>query len=126
MELLFRWAITAGALYATVLILQQFKLAASTAHAWYSWFIAVLIMALVNALIRPVARLLTAPLNCLTFGIMGIVVNAVMFWLVPVIMDAAGFPVFRVSVLGALAGSVMVGLLGGLLSQVLIRKDDQG
>ena len=62
--------------FATVWILQQFGLATVAAAHWSAWFIAVIIMAFVNALIRPVARFLTAPLNCLTFGIMGVVVNA--------------------------------------------------
>ncbi|HEU4754937.1 MAG TPA: phage holin family protein, partial [Armatimonadota bacterium] len=92
---------------------------------WYGWFIAVIIMALVNALIRPVARFLTAPLNCLTFGLLGIVVNGVMFWLVPVIADALGMPVFSVKPLGALVGALLVGAIGGLLSNILIREDEE-
>jgi putative membrane protein len=111
MQLLLRWAISAGALYATVWILHRFELGTLNARYWYSWFFAVIIMALVNALIRPIARLLTAPLNCLTFGILGIVVNAIMFWLVAALSQAAGMPVFQVTPPGALAGSILVGLI---------------
>jgi len=124
MQLLLRWAITAAALYGTVQTLHLFSpsLAGEEKRStWYAWFLAVLVMGLVNALIRPVARLLTAPLNCLTFGLVGVLVNALMFWLVPEILKAIGMPVFRVSFLGALIGSLMVGLLSGFLSQVLIR-----
>jgi putative membrane protein len=125
MQLLLRWLITAGALYATVWVLKLIDQASIKEGPWYGWFFAVIIMALVNALIRPVARLLTAPLNCLTFGLMGVVVNAVMFWLVPVLADAAGMPVFSVTVLGALLGSLLVGAIGGLLNQILIRDDEK-
>ena len=123
--LLLRWAITAGALYATVWILHQFGLATAGEGPWYSWFIAVIIMALVNALIRPIARLLTAPLNCLTFGILGVVINGVMFWLVPVLSEAAGMPVFKVNALGALVGSILVGAIVGILNKLIIRERER-
>jgi putative membrane protein len=125
MQLLLRWAISAGALYATVWILSLFDLARPSAQHWYAWFVAGLIMGLVNALIRPIARLLTAPLNCLTFGLIGIVVNGVMFWLVGTIADAIGMPVFRITLLGAVIGAILVGMIGGLASQVLIREGEE-
>jgi putative membrane protein len=125
MQLLLRWLITTVALYGTVWILQQFGLAKAGEGPWYNWFVAVIIMALVNALIRPIARLITLPLNCLTFGLIGLVVNALMFWLVPVICKAAGVPVFEVTFLGALAGSLLVGFIGAVLSMLLIREDDK-
>jgi len=122
MQLLLRWAISAAALYLTVWILSAFELAQLDATYWYSWFIAVIIMALVNALIRPIARLLTAPLNCLTFGILGVIINAVMFWLVAAIAAGVGTPVFQVKPLGALIGSVLVGAIGAILSKLIIRE----
>jgi putative membrane protein len=125
MQLILRWVISAAALYATVWILQILNLADDTSTHWFSWFVAVIIMALVNALIRPIAQLLTAPLNCLTFGLIGIVVNALLFWLVPVIMSGIGMPVFEVRFFGALLGSILVGLLGGFLSQMLIRRGEE-
>lgn len=127
MQLLLRWAISAAALYATVWILAVFGQAQLDAAYWYSWFIAVIIMALVNALIRPIARLLTAPLNCLTFGILGVIINAAMFWLIAVIADGIGTPVFQVKPLGALIGSILVGAIGGILSKLIIREreDDE-
>jgi putative membrane protein len=126
MQLLLRWVITAGALYATVWILKLLQLAAAAAEGpWYGWFLAVIVMGLVNALIRPIASLLTAPLNCLTFGIIGFLVNALMFWLVPVIMEGLGMPIFRIGFPGALLGSLLVGAIGGLLSNVLIREGEK-
>lgn len=125
MQLLLRWAISAAALYLTVWLLHLFDLARLDAAYWYSWFIAVIIMALVNALIRPIARLLTAPLNCLTFGILGVIINAVMFWLIGAIADGLGTPVFQVKPLGALIGSFLVGVIGGILSKLIIREGER-
>jgi putative membrane protein len=121
MQLLLRWVISAAALFATVLILQALKLASATPGThWSGWFVAAIIMGLVNALIRPVARLLTAPLNCMTFGLMGLVVNAIMFWLVSALSGT-----FKVEILGALLGSLLVGAIGGLLNNILIREDEK-
>ena len=125
MQLLIRWAISAGALYATIWILSLFGQAKPGAGPWYSWFIAGIIMGLVNALIRPVARMLTAPLNCLTFGIVGVLVNGLMFWLVPVIMKAIGIPVFEnLTFLGAVIGAILVGAIGAAASKLIIREDE--
>lgn len=125
MQLLLRWAVNAGALYATVFILSRMGLATLGKGPWYSWFFAVIIMALVNALIRPLLRLFTAPLNCLTFGLVGVVINALMFWLVPVIAEAAGMPIFTVRPLGALLGSLLVGLIGAMAGKLIIRKEEE-
>ena len=119
MQLLLRWAVTTAALYGTVWLLSVFGLAQVAHVEWYGWFLLVVVMGLVNALIRPVAELLTAPLNCLTFGIVGVLVNALLFWLVPVLGDAVGLHVFRVQFLGALLGSLLVSAIGSLLNQLL-------
>lgn len=123
MQILLRWVITAASLYATIWLLHLFDLAKSRAGHWYDWFIAVVVMALVNAIIRPVVSFFAAPLNCLTFGLVGVVINAVMFWLVPVFCDALGIPTFRLNPLGALIGSILVGLIGGLLNHLIIPPD---
>ncbi|MFN3652406.1 MAG: phage holin family protein [Armatimonadota bacterium] len=125
MQILLRWAITAAALYLTVWLLSALGLAEIGKGPWYGWFLAVVVMALVNALIRPILRLLTAPLNCLTFGIVGVLINALMFWLVPVIMAQLAMPVFDTGFLGALLGAIVVGLLGGLLNKLIIRDNEE-
>lgn len=74
--------------------------------------IATVVIGLVNALIRPILALLTLPLNCLTFGLFGFVLNALLF-------AAAGnaVPGFHVdSVLGAVLGPIIMGILAALLS----------
>lgn len=126
MQILLRWAISAGALFATVSILAQFQhLAALDKHAqWYGWFVAAVVMGLVNALIRPIARMLTAPLNCLTFGLVGFLVNGLMFFLVPLILKSVGMPVFSVTFLGAIIGAILVGAIGGIANSFLKSKEE--
>jgi putative membrane protein len=125
MRLLLRWAIAAGTLFGTIWLLTFFDQAKPTAQGWMPWFGATVIMALVNALIRPIAALLTAPLNCLTFGLVGVLVNALMFWLVPVIARQLGMPIFDITPVGALIGSLVVPAVDGLVQNLLLKEDEE-
>jgi putative membrane protein len=73
-----------------------------------------LVFALVNAIVRPVLKILTFPALILTFGLFIFVINALMLWLTAELSDAfgLGFHVegFRAAFLGALVVSV-VGLM---------------
>jgi putative membrane protein len=69
---------------------------------------AALLLGIVNALVRPLAILLTLPITVLTLGLFLLVVNAAMFGLVAALLDG-----FHVSGFGAaLLGSIVVGLTG--------------
>jgi putative membrane protein len=73
---------------------------------------AALLLGVVNALVRPLAILLTLPITVLTLGLFLLVVNAAMFGLVAALLDG-----FRVSGFGAaLLGSIVVGLTGWVAS----------
>ena len=73
---------------------------------------AALLLGIVNALVRPLAILLTLPITVLTLGLFLLVVNAAMFGLVAALLDG-----FRVAGFGAaLLGSLVVGLTGWLAS----------
>jgi putative membrane protein len=73
---------------------------------------AALLLGLVNALVRPLAVLLTLPLTVLTLGLFLLVVNAAMFGLVAALLDG-----FRVSgFFASLLGSIVVGLTGWMAS----------
>ena len=74
-----------------------------------------LIFGVVNATIRPVAKILTFPLIIVTLGIFALVVNGLMLWLTSRLSDALGlgFHVsgFRAAFLGALVVSIVSTLL---------------
>jgi putative membrane protein len=73
---------------------------------------AALLLGIVNALVRPVAVLLTLPLTVLTLGLFLLVVNAAMFGLVAALLDG-----FHVAGFGsALIGWLVVALTGWLAS----------
>ena len=132
MHLLIRWLLSAAALYFTVI-------AANLLDAHYSFLhlrffvapglagvegllVTVLALGIANAVLRPILKALTLPLTCLTFGLFAFVINALLFWLSGQVMPAkfhvAGWQ-------GPLFGSVVMGLVGGLLNNVLVSKREK-
>lgn len=100
------------ALWVTSLLAQELGLPLKITTATGA-VVAVIALSLVNAVIRPVISLLTAPLNCLTFGLVGLAINALLFWLVGE-MGIEGFTVD--SFPAALFGSVVMAVVSGLLN----------
>lgn len=112
MQLLIRWAIGAVALFLTVQLARVVGVGGLAVKDIGSAFVVVLAFTLVNAVIRPIVRMLTAPLNCLTLGLFSFVVNALMFWLVGALdigLTVKGF-------VPALFGSIVLSLVSGLLN----------
>lgn len=77
-------------------------------------FIVGIVLALVNTLIKPFISLLTLPLNILTLGLFGLVVNGFLFWVVA--RFVSGFSID--SFLYALAGAFIVSLANWFVSKV--------
>jgi len=75
MKLLLRWLISAAALMLIAMYVPGIKVA-----SFYTALIAALIFGLINALIRPIALLLTLPINLLTLGLFTLIINTAMFW----------------------------------------------
>jgi putative membrane protein len=119
--LLTRWIVSAVALYFTAVLGHALGFDIVVENA-VSALLAVAVLAVVNALIRPLIVMLTLPLNCLTLGLLTFVINGLMFWLVGVI----GIPGFKVKgFFAALFGSVVMGLLSGLVNSILVdRRED--
>ncbi len=68
--------------------------------------LAAILMGLVNALVRPLAILLTIPLTILTLGLFLLVVNAAMFGLVAAFLDGFSVTGFFAALFGWLIVSV--------------------
>ena len=73
-----------------------------------------LILGLINATIRPVLRLLTLPLTCLTFGLFAVVLNAALFGLAAWLA-----PGMRVTFWGAVVGAIIAAGASGIIFSVL-------
>ncbi len=115
MYLAVRWVVHAVILWLVVLLGQKLGLGMRLA-GWGYAFLTVFLIALVNAAVRPITHLLLLPLNCLTFGLLGFLVNAAVIVLLSKLegygFDAGGF-------WGALYLSVMLAILGGVANRWL-------
>jgi putative membrane protein len=120
-KFILRWAINAVALYLAVIIVPGITLFGS----WVSILWLALIFGLINALLRPLLKVLTCPLIILTLGLFALLINTFLFWLTSVVGQALGFglvianPVFWNSLLGALVVSVVSILLSLILKDEL-------
>jgi putative membrane protein len=123
MRLLLRWLIAAGALWATLWLVAKFvdpHTRTAAGDRPLMMLIAVAVLGFANAVVRPVLKLLTLPLNCLTFGLFSFVINAALFW-------AAGHftGAYEVGFLGALAGSIVMAIINGLASHLLVPEGER-
>ena len=79
------------------------------------------VFGVVNAFIRPVAKILTFPIVILTLGLFLLVINGLMLWLTSALSDALelGFHVqgFWPAFWGALVVSIVSGLLSVLTAE---------
>lgn len=82
------------------------------------------IFGLVNATIKPVAKLLSLPLLLLTLGLFALVLNALLFWLTAVVSGAVGAPFEVDGFWAAFWGAIVVSLVSWLLSIVVKDPDD--
>ena len=71
-----------------------------------TFFLAALLLGLVNGFVRPVAFLLTLPLTIVTLGLFLLVLNAAMFGLVAAMLDSFTVAGFGSALLGALIVSI--------------------
>ena len=78
----------------------------------------VLALSLANLIVRPILKALAMPLTCLTFGLFSFVINAFLFWLVGQFIPGGAFKVSGWQ--APLFGSVVMGLVGGILNNVMV------
>jgi putative membrane protein len=91
---LIRIAVNAVALLAAGLLVPGIEIAWSEDAAGIAITLVVLaiVFGLVNTAIRPIARLVSIPLNILTLGLFSVVLNAGMLLAVAFVVDLAGEP----------------------------------
>ncbi len=118
-----RLLVSAVALWITSLLAQQLGLKLIIEGAAGA-VLAVLALSLVNALIRPMVNMMALPLRCLTFGLIGIVINAVLF----LVVGQLNIPGFKVEgFLAALFGSVVMGVVSAILNHfVKVKRERRG
>jgi putative membrane protein len=120
MKFLLRWGCNAIAIYAAVKLLPGL----SFTGAWWQLCLVALILGLLNALVRPVLKLLTCPLILLTLGLFVLVINAGMLWLTAVIAARLGIPFHLAGFWPAFWGALFISLVSSALT-LLVSDDDE-
>src|SRR5271169_2903787 len=78
MPLLLRWIVTALALFAAAWLVPGIRV---DGQGWVVFSVMAVILGLVNAVVRPVLKLLSCPLIILTLGVFVLVINGITLWL---------------------------------------------
>lgn len=121
MKLILRWLIIAVALYVAVLVVPGISV---EGNAWIAFSVMAVILGLVNAIIRPILKLMSCGFIVITLGLFSLVINAATFMLASAISQNwfnIGFYVDNFW--SALLGSLIVSVVTVVLSQILIDKE---
>jgi putative membrane protein len=82
-----------------------------------------LVFGVVNAVIRPILKLLTCPLVVLTLGLFVFVLNAFLLWLTAEIAQGFGIGFDVDGFLAALIGALIVGIVSTVLNLFVGKKE---
>lgn len=109
-----RWAINAAALYAAAWVVSGIDFEGD----WMGLVWLALIITLLNALLRPVLKLLTLPLIILTLGLFTVVINTIVLMLTSSIGDAFGLGLTVDGFWPALLGSLVISIVSMIMSAI--------
>ena len=119
MDRLIQTLINAAALYVAVMVVPNLAFDFSNDGAWWKFLLVALIFGVVNSFLRPVLRVLTLPITLMTLGLFLLVLNALMLMLTGAISVELDLGFTVGDFVAALLGSLVVSLVGFLLSLVI-------
>ncbi|MGC8827337.1 MAG: phage holin family protein [Anaerolineae bacterium] len=118
-KLILRWVINAVGLWAAAELVPGI----TYEGGWLVLAGVALIFGLVNALIRPVLKLLTCPLIILTLGLFTLVINALMLWLASAVAGWLGLGFNVADFASAFFGGIIVSVVSIVLSLLVFDED---
>jgi putative membrane protein len=124
MRILIKLLGTAVAVWvATVLVSGIHVHAHTTAGKVTTLIVVALIFGVINAVLKPIAKTIGCLAYAVTFGLISIVVNGLLFWLTSWVAQQLTVPFHIDGFVPALLGALIVGIVGWLLSLILDRRD---
>lgn len=116
MPLLIRVAVIAVSLWLATIFVDGIELGRGTTAVRVGTLVVVaVIFGLVNAVLKPVIKVLGCPLYILTLGLIGLLVNGLLFLLVGAISGAVGLPFVVLGFWPAFWGAIVVAVVGFVL-----------
>jgi len=113
MSLLISWL-----LYALAIIFIAWLVPGISVENFSSAMLVCVIIALINIFIAPIIKFVTLPINFLTLGIFGLVINALLFMLAGYLAPGVHVDGF----LSAFLGSIVLSILGFVISSITMRR----
>lgn len=109
MAFLFRWMVLTIAVWLATQIVHGVSY-----DRWQDLLIAALVLGVLNALVKPLLRLISLPIIILTLGLFLLVINALLLWLTSKLVPGSGFHVdgFGPAVKASLVVSLVSFFLG--------------
>lgn len=114
MKLIWHWLILSLAIFVTTIVLPK----TISANPVYIILVVGACLMFVNLVIKPIISILTLPINILTLGLFGILLNGLFFWILA--QTISGFKI--VSFGGAVIAALIVSIMNWFLERVF-RKD---
>jgi putative membrane protein len=125
MHLLIRAVITAAALAVATAVLPGIQLTTGSTLSKVATLAAVaVIFGIVNAVLKPIIKLVGCLFYVLTLGLIALVVNGLLLWLCSWVAGKLSLPFHITGFWPAFWGAIIVGVVSWLLS-ILIREDRQ-
>jgi putative membrane protein len=119
MDRVIQLLINAAALYVAQLVVDGLDFDFTQENAWLEFAIVALIFGLVNTFLKPVLRILTLPITVVTLGLFLLVLNALLLMLVGWISGELGLGLTVDGFLPAILGSIVISIVGLVLSMVI-------
>jgi putative membrane protein len=123
MRLVIRAVITAAALAVATALIPGIELGpASTARKVATLVVVAVIFGLVNAILKPIVKMVGCLFYVLTLGLIGLVVNGLLLWLTSWAAGKLKLPFHITGFWPAFWGAIIVGVVGWLLG-IGVRED---
>lgn len=116
MEFLYRVLATAIAVWVATFLPGINLLAASTPAQVGTLVGVAVVFGLVNAVVKPLVKVVGCVLYILTFGLIGLVVNALLFWFASWLSGKVGLPFHVDGFWPAFFGAIVVAVVGFVLT----------
>ncbi|MGH2401905.1 MAG: phage holin family protein [Candidatus Limnocylindria bacterium] len=110
--------VNAAALY-VALLLTPLEFDFGPSDALFKFLLVALIFGLVNTYLKPILRILTLPITLMTMGLFLLVLNALLLLLVSAISGELNLGLTVPDFLAALLASIVISLVGLVLSTVI-------
>ncbi len=104
-KLIFKWLVLSAAV-----VLAAYLVPGIMVASWQVALIAGLVLGLINLFIKPVLSILTIPINIITLGIFGIILNAILFWAAAYFVSGFSIANFMAALFGSIVVSIVLWL----------------